>query len=99
MRGFGLNELSPRDADGDRVGGRHLFAGTVEIERRLPRNFGVAVFSDVGNAFDNFSDPMEYSAGLGVRWHIAVASLGVDVAQPLSENASPRLHLYISTLF
>lgn len=99
VRGFGLNELSPRDADGDRVGGRHLFAGTVEVERRLPRNFGVAVFSDVGNAFDNFSDPMEYSAGVGVRWHIAVASLGVDVAQPLSENASPRLHLYISTLF
>jgi translocation and assembly module TamA len=100
VRGFGLNELSPKDADGKRIGGRNLFTGSVEIERRLPRNFGAAVFSDVGNAFDHFSDPMEYSAGIGMRWHIAVASLGIDVAQPLSESGrNPRLHLYISTLF
>lgn len=99
VRGFGLNELSPKDDNGNRIGGRNLFTGSVEVERRLPRNFGVAAFSDFGNAFDHFSDPMEYSAGLGVRWHIAVASLGLDVAQALSENASPRVHLYISTLF
>ena len=58
------------------------------------------MFTDFGNAFDHFSDPLEYSAGLGLRWHVAVASLGVDVAQPLSESGrNPRLHIYISTLF
>lgn len=98
VRGFGLNELSPV-VDGRRVGGRNLFTGSVEVERRLPRNFGVAGFTDFGNAFDHFSDPMEYSVGLGVRWHIAVASLGIDVAQALSESTTPRVHLYISTLF
>lgn len=99
VRGFGLNELSPTDDEGNKIGGRHLFTGTVEIERSLPRNFGVAAFYDIGNAFDNFGDPMEYSVGLGVRWHVAVASFGVDVAQALSDNRNPRLHLYISTLF
>lgn len=99
VRGFGLNELSPEDEDGKRIGGRNLFTGTVEVERRLPRNFGAAVFADVGNAFDHFSDPLEYSAGVGVRWHIAVASLGVDLAQPLSQSGTPRVHLYISTVF
>lgn len=98
VRGFGLNELSPVE-DGRRVGGRNLFTGSVEVERRLPRNFGVAGFTDFGNAFDHFSDPMEYSVGVGMRWHIAVASLGIDVAQALSESTSPRVHLYISTLF
>ena len=100
VRGFGLNELSPKDDAGNRIGGRNLFTGTLELERRLPRNFGLAVFTDFGNAFDHFSDPLEYSAGLGLRWHVAVASLGVDVAQPLSESGrNPRLHIYISTLF
>lgn len=100
VRGFGLNELSPKDDQGKRIGGRNLLTGSVEFERRLPRNFGVAAFTDFGNAFDHFSDPMEYSVGMGVRWHVAVASLGVDVAQALSESgASPRVHLYISTLF
>lgn len=101
VRGFELNELSPRDENNKSVGGRHLATGTIEVVRDLPRNFGVAVFSDAGNAFDSFSDPqLEYSAGVGVRYSIAVASFGVDVAQPLTESGrNPRLHLYISTQF
>lgn len=101
VRGFALNELSPRDENGDSVGGKHLATGTVEVVRDLPRNFGVAAFYDIGNAFDDFKDPqLEYSAGLGVRYNIAVASFGVDVAQPLSESGrNPRFHLYISTQF
>ena len=99
VRGFGLNSLSPKDDNGNNIGGRHLLVGTVEVERRLPRNFGVAAFADVGNAFDDFGDPLEYSAGLGLRWHISIASIGVDVAQALSEpGLSPRLHLHISTV-
>lgn len=101
VRGFGLNELSPKDSAGNSVGGRHLVTGTIEFERALPRNFGVAAFSDFGNAFNNFSEPdLQYSVGVGVRWHIAVASFGVDVAQALSESGrNPRVHLYISTMF
>ncbi len=100
VRGFGLNELSPVDAAGKKVGARHLVLGTTEIERDLPRNFRLAVFYDIGNAIDNFGDPLEDSAGLGLRWHISVASMGLDVAQALSEQGKkPRLHLHISTLF
>ena len=106
VRGFELNELSPKEidpADGKEksVGGKHLATGTIEVTRDLPRNFGIATFFDIGNAFDDFKDPQfEYSAGLGVRYNIAVASFGVDVAQPLSESGrGPRLHLYISTQF
>jgi translocation and assembly module TamA len=98
VRGFALNSLSPK-VDGKTVGGQNLLTGTAEVERALPRNFGVAAFYDIGNAFDHFGDRLESAAGLGLRYHIAVASLGVDVAQPLSVSANPRLHLYISTLF
>ena len=67
VRGFGLNDLSPveqaTDENGDpledednpvleKVGGKHMFAGSVELIRDLPNNFAVAVFGDVGNAFD-----------------------------------------------
>jgi translocation and assembly module TamA len=101
VRGFSLNELSPTDEEGNKIGGENLATGTIELTRDLPRNFGVAAFFDIGNAFNSFEDPMlEYSAGLGVRYSIAVASFGVDVAQALSEpGKNPRLHLYISTQF
>lgn len=109
VRGFDLNELSPppeplpgqptRTLETS-VGGRHLLTGTVEFERDLPKNFALATFYDIGNAFNDFGDPLEYSVGLGLRYRVSVASLGIDVAQPLSESGrSPRLHLYISTLF
>jgi len=107
IRGFGLNELSPVDeTTGARVGARYLLVGSIEVERALPpifkiNNLSAAAFVDAGNAFDNFSDPIEYSAGLGMRYNLAgVASIGVDVAQALSESGrSPRFHLRLTTLF
>jgi translocation and assembly module TamA len=100
VRGFALNELSPVDVRGNKIGGRDLVFGSVEIEHDLPRNFGWAVFTDAGNAVNHFSDPLEYSVGVGLRYRIAVASLGIDVAQALSEpGRTPRLHLHLSTVF
>jgi translocation and assembly module TamA len=80
-----------------KVGGKHLLTGTVEIQRDLPRNFGLATFFDFGNAFDRFGDPLEYSVGIGFRLRLPAVTLGIDVAQPLSEpGASPRLHINFS---
>jgi translocation and assembly module TamA len=78
-------------------GGKHLLTGTVELIRDLPRSLAVAVFFDIGNAFENFGDSLESSAGVGVRWRLPVVTVGVDIAQPLSQSdASPRLHLNFS---
>lgn len=104
VRGFAYNSLSPQEMvtlrDGttqlQRTGGRNLLLGTVELVRDLPRNFALATFFDIGNAFNRFGDPLEYSAGIGVRYRLPVVSLGIDIAQPLSRSGSPRLHLNIS---
>jgi translocation and assembly module TamA len=113
VRGFGFNDLSPEepvlDDNGNpklddkgnivtvKVGGKHLITGTVELVRDLPKNFGIATFFDFGNAFDHFGDPLEYSVGVGFRWRLPVVTLGVDIAQPLSEpGLGPRLHINFS---
>ena len=86
----------------EKVGGKHLLTGSVELVRDLPRNFAVAVFGDVGNAFDNFGDPLMYSVGVGIRFRLPVVSVGIDVAQALTtpagetERPGPRLHLNFS---
>ena len=56
----------------------------MELIRDLPKNFAVAAFADVGNAFDNFGDPLMYSVGVGVRLRLPVVSVGIDVAQALT---------------
>lgn len=94
VRGYGYEELSPVDADGNRIGGRHLMTGSIELQRDLPRNFVAAVFIDGGNAINSFGDRLEYSAGVGLRYRLPFLSIGLDVAQSLSEpDRSPRLHL------
>lgn len=84
VRGFGFSELSPLNTDGARVGGRHLLAGSIEIIRDLPRNLAVAAFFDIGNALDEFDHPLQYSVGIGLRFRLPVVTLGVDIAQPLT---------------
>lgn len=94
VRGYGYEELSPVDADGNRVGAQHLMTGSIELQRDLPRNFVVAVFVDGGNAIDSFGDSLEYSAGVGLRYRLPFLSIGLDVAQSISEtDRSPRVHL------
>jgi translocation and assembly module TamA len=105
VRGFGYNSLSPEETvigdDGPeqrKTGGRHLVVGSVEVVRDLPRNLGLATFFDIGNAFNSFKDPLEYAAGVGIRYRLQdVVSLGLDVAQPLSRKGGVHLHLNIST--
>lgn len=105
VRGFGYDDLSPVTVSStgvlERIGGRDLFTSTFEVERDLPRNLGVAVFTDVGNAFNHFGDPLAWSVGVGVRFRLPVLTVGLDVAQALrapgySSLPGPRLHLNIS---
>jgi translocation and assembly module TamA len=116
IRGFSYDDLSPvsvtpetiNPATGQRipgvaakVGARDLLTGTVEIERDLPRNLGIATFFDGGNAVDRFNAPLAYSVGVGLRLRLPVVTVGVDVAQALRAPGfpslpGPRLHLNIS---
>jgi translocation and assembly module TamA len=95
-----------------KVGGKDVITGTVEVIRDLPRSLGVATFVDYGNALNSFSKPaclpgapgaapictpfLQYSVGIGLRVRLPVMTLGIDIAQPLSVTASPRLHINFS---
>src|SRR6185295_13907631 len=92
------------DENGDpvleKVGGKHMVAASLELIRDLPwKSLAVAVFTDVGNAFDTWGDPLMYSVGVGIRLRLPVVSVGIDVAQALTipagstERPGPRLHL------
>jgi translocation and assembly module TamA len=97
VRGFAYHSLSPKDpASGDNIGGKDLLVGSVEIDRDIPWNMAVATFFDFGNAYNSFRDPLEYAAGVGVRYRLPGVSIGLDVAKPLSTSGNLRLHLNIS---
>ena len=96
VRGFGLNQLSPVDAEGDLVGGRHLLFVSAELEFDLFERWIIDAFADAGNAFDRFGDPLEYSVGVGFRWRSPIGLIGGDVAKALSvDGQGYRLHFSV----
>lgn len=96
VRGYAYNTLGPRDALGNVIGGRHLLVGSVEYEQHLTGNWSAAVFYDAGNALDNFTDPLERGAGIGVRWRSPIGQIRLDAASAVSAPERPwRIHLTI----
>jgi translocation and assembly module TamA len=95
VRGWAYEDLSPEDADGEKIGGRNLLTASVELERRVTGKWWAAAFVDAGNAFDSWSDPgIVSSVGVGVRWLTPVGPLRLDLAHPLDDAADDfRIHL------
>lgn len=96
IRGFDYQALGPEGDDGEVEGGRYLAVGSLEYEHMFLDKWGGAVFTDFGNAYNSFSDPIEYSVGIGVRWRSPVGLIRVDLAKAISETDEPiALHIVI----
>ncbi|MCC6301500.1 MAG: outer membrane protein assembly factor [Gammaproteobacteria bacterium] len=96
IRGYAYNSLGPTNANGDVIGGKNLLVGSVELERDIRGNFGLAVFMDAGNAFDAGDLDIRRGAGFGLRWRTPIGAIRVDLAQALDRSGNPwRLHLTV----
>lgn len=96
IRGFDYQSLGPENDKDEVVGGRYLAVGSIEYENMFLGNWGGAVFTDFGNAFNDWSDPIEYSVGFGVRWRSPVGLIRVDIAHGISHEDKPfGLHIVI----
>lgn len=94
VRGYGFQELSPVDAAGNDIGGRHFVAGSAEIDYLVKGNFGGAVFYDAGNAMNDIGGDLASSVGAGFRYRSPVGMIRVDFAHPLDDpDTSFRLHI------
>lgn len=95
VRGYSLDSIGPVNEAGDVIGGQHVLVGSVEYERQLLDNWGVAVFADVGSVFNDEPDA-KLGVGIGARWRSPVGPVRVDIAHGLNEPGdSVRLHISI----
>ena len=93
VRGYDYQSLSPENSQGDKIGGRYLFAASVEYQYSFAERWRVAGFYDQGNSFNSRDFPSLKSAvGVGVRWVSPVGPLRLDLAQPLDGEGGVRLH-------
>ncbi|MBI6944779.1 outer membrane protein assembly factor [Pseudomonas putida] len=93
VRGYDYQTLSPKNSDGDRIGGRYLVAGSVEYQYSLTEKWRVATFVDQGNSFNTLELPsLKTGVGFGVRWVSPVGPLRLDLAKALDDDGGIRLH-------
>ncbi len=97
VRGYSYQSLGPRDASGQVVGGKHLLVGSLELLRSLYKDWGVSVFYDIGNAFNNYADMrLKDGTGVGIHYYTAVGGLNLYLAKPLATGAgSFRIHFTV----
>ncbi|MCM2318263.1 MAG: autotransporter assembly complex protein TamA [Pseudomonas sp.] len=96
VRGYDYQTLSPRDSEGDRVGGRYLVVGSLEYQYPLRDRWRLATFVDHGNAIDGLSDPLMTGVGIGVRWVSPVGPLRLDLAHALDEDEGSGFRIHFS---
>ena len=92
VRGYGYQQLGPKDQDGDPIGGRGLAEFGLETRIRLKQfggNLGLVPFFDGGSlsskATPSLSD-WRYAAGIGVRYYSSFGPIRVDFGVPLNRQ-------------
>ena len=99
VRGFGYQELGPRDAQNVPLGGRGLSEFSIEGRYRFG-NYGAVAFVDAGQVterqYPDFSD-MRFGVGVGGRVYTSFGPVRVDVATPIGRREGEALiTVYVS---
>jgi len=99
VRGFGYQELGPKDPDLAPIGGRSVAEAAFEGRYRFG-NFGVVGFVDAGQVYrgstPTFSD-LRFGAGIGARYYTNFGPMRLDVATPIGRKPGEALvSVYVS---
>jgi len=99
VRGFGYQELGPKDPNNDPIGGRSLNEAAVEARYRFG-NFGIVGFVDAGQVYTSsrpdFSN-LRYGIGVGARYYTNFGPMRFDIATPIDRQpGESKISVYIS---
>lgn len=94
VRGYRYQSLGPLNEAGEVEGGKHVLSAGVEFDFPIAANWKLAVFTDTGNAFNDWKDyKLNSSVGLGIRWLSPIGPIRFDLASALDDDNKLRLHV------
>lgn len=93
LRGFNYQSQSPRNEQGDIVGGLSYVAASAEARIKVTDTIGLVPFVDAGAASagstPEFSD-IGVGVGLGLRYYTAIGPVRLDVAVPVANEGEDQ---------
>jgi translocation and assembly module TamA len=98
VRGYSYNSIG-NNVSGSVLPTKYMVTGSGEYQHWFLRDWGAAVFYDVGTATDTWSERRFYSGvGVGARWRSPVGPVNLDVAYGI-QNHSWRPYLTLGIAF
>lgn len=103
VRGYGFQNIGPRDVNNDPTGGRSLVEFSLEARIRtgfLGGNLGIVPFLDAGNVYTSSTPELSglrYGAGLGLRYYSDFGPIRIDVGTPINpQPGDSPIAVYVS---
>lgn len=89
VRGYAFESLSDNG-----IGSNNILTFSAEAEWLFRTNWSMALFYDVGNAFNEWDEmDLKQGVGLGVRWYSIAGAVRLDLASGLDLPGDPwRIH-------
>lgn len=100
VRGFGFQDIGPRDLNGDPIGGRSVVEVGFEVRTKISDTIGLVPFIEGGNVyttkFPQFTN-FRWGAGIGFRYYTSVAPIRFDIAFPINKRpGDATVQVYVS---
>ncbi len=94
IRGYDYKSIGARNSEGLITGGKSLAVASAEVDFGIAEKWRLALFTDVGDAFDDFNQVnFKQSAGVGIRWISPIGPIRIDLARPINSGEGVRLHI------
>jgi outer membrane protein insertion porin family len=105
IRGYRLEDVGPKDVNGDAIGGNSLLLLSGQLRFPVTEGLSLVGFVDAGNLYDkNDFDPttLRVGIGAGIRFVTPLGPLALDWGFKLDRKAGEKpseVHFNIGTLF
>lgn len=99
VRGYGYQDVGPKDPEARPIGGRSLVEASGEVRYRFG-NYGIVGFVDAGQVYTSevprFTD-WRVGVGVGARFYTNFGPMRLDIATPLDRQpGEARVAVYVS---
>ncbi len=99
VRGFGYQQLGPRDPNNDPIGGRSLNEAAFEARYRFG-NYGITGFIDAGQVYESSIPKLNnwrFGVGIGGRFYTNFGPFRLDIATPIGRRTGEsKINVYVS---
>lgn len=96
VRGYDFEAIGETNSSGSVIGGKNLFAASIEYEHPIKDEWSVAAFLDAGDAFNDWDGmDLQYGIGFGARYRSPIGPVRVDVGFPEGKFGEATFHLSV----